>query len=130
MNRDIDELVSLSKQEDTKSIEAEISIRKELAEEELANLRQDREERRKYAKSTFYFLCVFTGIVLGIVILSGFSCFNLSGFSCFNLSGFIYFNLSGFNLSDSVLITLITTSFSSVVGIFVLVMKYLFSNKK
>ena len=114
MNRDIDELVSLSKQEDTKSIEAEISIRKELAEEELANLRQDREERRKYAKSTFYFLCVFTGIVLGIVILSG----------------FIYFNLSGFNLSDSVLITLITTSFSSVVGIFVLVMKYLFSNKK
>ena len=122
MNRDIDELVSLSKQEDTKSIEAEISIRKELAEEELANLRQDREERRKYAKSTFYFLCVFTGIVLGIVILSGFSCFNLSGFSCFNLSGF--------NLSDSVLITLITTSFSSVVGIFVLVMKYLFSNKK
>ena len=122
MNRDIDELVSLSKQEDTKSIEAEISIRKELAEEELANLRQDREERRKYAKSTFYFLCVFTGIVLGIVILSG--------FSCFNLSGFIYFNLSGFNLSDSVLITLITTSFSSVVGIFVLVMKYLFSNKK
>ena len=130
MNRDIDELVSLSKQEDTKSIEAEISIRKELAEEELANLRQDREERRKYAKSTFYFLCVFTGIVLGIVILLGFSCFNLSGFSCFNLSGFIYFNLSGFNLSDSVLITLITTSFSSVVGIFVLVMKYLFSNKK
>ena len=122
MNRDIDELVSLSKQEDTKSIEAEISIRKELAEEELANLRQDREERRKYAKSPFYFLCVFTGIVLGIVILSG--------FSCFNLSGFIYFNLSGFNLSDSVLITLITTSFSSVVGIFVLVMKYLFSNKK
>lgn len=70
-----------------------------------ASLKQDISQRKVYAGKTFWFLCIFTAMVFVVLILSGFSIFNLS---------------------DSVSIALITSSFASVISIFVLVMRYLF----
>lgn len=69
---------------------------------------QDRSERKRYAFRTFLFLCVFTGVILSVVIADGFS------------------KIIPFSLSDNVLMILIGTSFASVISIFAFVMKYLF----
>ncbi len=94
----------LSSDTDTKEID-EGSV---LTSEEVKDRSQNRDERKKYAFRTFVFLCVFTGLVLFIIIAAGFS------------------QLIGFNLNDPVLIALITSSLATVVGIFILVMRYLF----
>ncbi len=86
----------------------ELSEKQTLISEYIKDWTQDREERKKYALWTFVFLCVFTGIILSIILLSGFR-------QCTN-----------FIVSEWVLVTLITTSFGTVVSIFVFVMKYLF----
>ncbi|MTD67697.1 hypothetical protein [Flavobacterium sp. LC2016-13] len=91
-------------EERVRNIEEESS----LTLEDIKDRIQDREERKKYAKRTFSFLVVFTFTVLGIVIAVG-----LDNWICFHLS-------------DTVLITLITTSLASIVGIFAIVMRYLF----
>ena len=79
-----------------------------LTRENIADRQQDRLERKKYAARVFNFLVLFTFTVLLIVVLNG-----LSNWICFYLS-------------DSVLITLITTSLATIVGIFLIVMRYLF----
>lgn len=66
---------------------------------------QDISERKIYACRTFWFLCAFTAMAFVVLILSG---------------------LSVLQLSNSVLIALITSSFASVVSIFIVVMRYLF----
>ncbi|MFP9115865.1 hypothetical protein ACLI1A_18135 [Flavobacterium sp. RHBU_3] len=76
--------------------------------EEIADRQQDRKERKKYALLVFVFLVFFTLIILGIIAFQGFN-----NFTCFYLS-------------DTVLVTLITTSLATVVGIFLIVMRYLF----
>ncbi|TCI84791.1 hypothetical protein [Tenacibaculum sp. M341] len=79
-----------------------------LSRQEVSDRIQDREERKKYAYRTFIFLSVFTSFVLLIIIGAGFS------------------KAINFELNDSVLIALITSSLASIVGIFILVMRYLF----
>ena len=79
-----------------------------LTQQEVYDRVQDRYERKKYAFRTFIFLCAFTSLVLLIIIAAGFS------------------KLSHFELSEAVLIALITSSLATVVGIFILVMRYLF----
>ncbi len=91
-------------EESVQNIERESS----LTLEEIKDRIQDREERKKYATRTFKFLVAFTFTVLGIVIAVG-----LDNWICFYLS-------------DTVVITLITTSLASIVGIFAIVMRYLF----
>ncbi|CAM1362106.1 hypothetical protein [Tenacibaculum xiamenense] len=86
----------------------EIDKSSSLTYQEILDRNQDREERKKYAFRTFIFLCGFTGLVLSIIIAAGFS------------------KLIGFELHDSVLIALITSSLATIVGIFILVMRYLF----
>ncbi len=85
------------------------SSHKNLQNEILKNSKQDRKERKRYALFTFVFLCIFTTIILGIIIAIGLSKF------------------THFKLTENVLITLITTSLSTIVGIFIFVMRYLFS---
>ncbi len=99
--------------EEGSSIADKIENETSFKNEKLKGLQQDREERKKYAARTFIFLCCFTASIILIIILSG-------------LTEWIKFKIS-----DTVLITLITTSFTTVVSIFVFVMKYLFekSNK-
>ncbi|PQJ21800.1 hypothetical protein [Tenacibaculum sp. SG-28] len=105
-NTKLDELLKDSK---NLSFDAKI-IDKEtvLTEQEIYDRVQDRYERKKYAFRTFIYLCAFTSIILLIIVGNGFS------------------GVLNFKLSDSVLIALITTSLATVVGIFILVMRYLF----
>jgi hypothetical protein len=82
-------------------------------EEHLKQLAQDREERKKYADYSFKLVCVWLGSMLVLVALQGFGAF--LGWS--------------FELSDSVLITLVSSTTGSIVAIFVFVAKYLFPQK-
>lgn len=83
----------------------EVDARNRLLDEEIKDRQQDRGERLRFARWTFYFLVGFVVVcllfVLGSMLTRG--------------------------LSDAVLITLITTSLATVVGVFTLVMKYLFN---
>jgi len=86
----------------------EIDLDVNLTQQEISDRIQDREERKKYAYRTFIFLSCFTAIILLIIIGAGFS------------------QAINFNLDNTVLIALITSSLASIVGIFILVMRYLF----
>ena len=106
MRNKLDELLEESKNlsVDTKRVDKDTA----LTQQEVYDRVQDRYERKKYAFRTFLFLCGFTSVVLLIIIASGFS------------------KLINFSLNDSVLIALITSSLATIVGIFILVMRYLF----
>ena len=107
MHNKLDELLKESKSSpfvDTKKIDKDTA----LTEQEVYDRVQDRYERKKYASRTFVFLCGFTSIILLIIIASGFS------------------KITNFSLNDTVLIAIITSSLATVVGIFILVMRYLF----
>lgn len=112
----LNDFVELSrKQLHTQELEEQTqTIEKELKEEKLKGRIQDREERKRYAKSTFSFLKRYTNLMILIIFLSG-------------ANGSLWcLDLSKFYLSDTVLVTLISTSLASIVGIFAFVMKYLF----
>ncbi len=74
--------------------------------EKIAGSQQDRDERKKYAKLTFWLVVSYLFIVFVILFFTG-------------------FNL--IQISDTVLIALVVTSFAQVVGLFAFVMRYLFS---
>lgn len=79
--------------------------------EDLNDKRQDRELRKSYAQKIFISVCVFVSIVLLIVVLN-------------------YFVFHRYTpISDGVLITLLTTTTADVLGLFVIVTRYLFPNK-
>lgn len=75
------------------------------ANEELEGLKQDREQRKAFAGWLFLFTCVYVVSVLTIVILSG-------------------RNLLA--ISDSVQITMLSSTLAEVIGVFAFVAKYLF----
>lgn len=77
--------------------------------EELENRKQDRAQRKRYANYIFGFLCIYMLLVFCILIMSGFCDIK-------------------FELSDSVIIALITTTTANIIGIFVFVVKYLFKS--
>jgi len=76
-------------------------------------LRQNRQERKKYAHHIFTLTCVWTFVIFLIVMASSLKCIN----------GIEYFS---FEISDKVLITLITSTTINFFGFFLLVVKYLF----
>jgi len=81
-----------------------------LKEEEVYDRQQNRMQRKEYADNIFAFLCVYMLFVFLILI------------GCGN-----YY--AHFELSDTVLITLITTTTANVIGIFIFVVKYLFNTR-
>jgi uncharacterized membrane protein len=93
--------------------ESEISrqdiIDAEFKQEQLESNKQDRTERKKYAIYIFCFLCAFLGITLAIVIFTA---------------------IELFCLSDTILITLLTTTSADIIGVFIIVVKYLFKPNK
>lgn len=72
------------------------------------NQTQDREQRKKYTKYTFILCVTYIFLVFLIVFLSGFQLMDVS---------------------NSVLIVLLSSSFAQIIGLFVFVMKYLFNIK-
>ncbi|MFY7670578.1 hypothetical protein ACOSP6_05775 [Tenacibaculum sp. MEBiC06402] len=105
-NSDLDDLIRDSKKSGIDANEIDMNI--DLTQQEISDRIQDREERKKYAYRTFIFLSSFTSIILLIIIGAGFS------------------EAIKFKLDNTVLISLITSSLASIVGIFILVMRYLF----
>ena len=73
--------------------------------EELASKRQDREQRRDFALYIFIMMCTYLFVVLIVVILKG----------CTLLQ-----------ISDIVMNVLLSTTTANVIGIFIIVAKYLF----
>jgi len=82
----------------------EIKTKKEFA----TLLKQNREERKKYAQHIFFFTCLWSTVIFGVILLSGWK------------------KHTDFDLSDKVLITLITSTTINFFGFFLLVVKYLF----
>ena len=81
-----------------------------LQKEKLKSQGQDRKQRKKFSFMIFYFLCAYLVTVFLILFLSGLG------------------RLS-FELADGVLITLLSTTTVNMIGIFILVVKYLFPIK-
>ena len=79
----------------------------DIKKETLESNRQDRRERKNYADKVFKLVLGFLSVSMLVVIASGIKTLCL-------------------NLSDSVLIALLTTTCANVVGIFLIVVKYLF----
>lgn len=77
----------------------------EKIDQEIEDRKQDRDQRKKFSKYIFIFMCFYMFISLVIVFFCGFSLMTLS---------------------DAVLITLLTTTLANVIGVFNFVAKYLF----
>ena len=71
-----------------------------------AILEQNKEERKKYAKHIFILTCIWAALIFVVIFFVGFSLINLS---------------------DKVLITLISSTTINFFGFFLLVVKYLFN---
>ena len=98
-----DEIELIRKREEVKTM----TVANEIRNEELENRRQDRAQRKVYADNLFTFLCFYMILVFFILYKSG---------SLYN----------SFELSDSVIIALITTTTANIIGIFAFVVRYLF----
>ena len=95
-----------------------IELNKQLEEynrfkEETESIKQDREERKVYAGKTFNLLCVYM-VCVGILLL---------------MSGFAESEKAKFHLSDPVLIAILGTTTTNVLGIFYFVANYLFPKR-
>jgi uncharacterized membrane protein len=82
----------------------ELDLRKEFLKGNI----QDREERKNFANKIFKLLTVFLATIVLVVICAGFS------------------KRIGFELSDTILIALLTTTTANIIGIFLFVVKYIF----
>lgn len=78
------------------------------ANEEIEGLKQDREQRKSFSTWIFIFTCVYMAVTIAIVCLCAFSVMRLS---------------------DTILVTLLTTTLTEVLGMFTFVAKYLFHHK-
>jgi hypothetical protein len=78
-------------------------------------LKQNRKERKKYARLIFRLTCIWTLVIFVIIIANGLT----------SIANHKYFE---FHLSDSLLITLITSTTLNFFGFFLLVVKYLFNS--
>jgi hypothetical protein len=87
-----------------------------LLEKEIENLTQNMSERKSYARRIFVFTLVW-GFLIFLVI-----------FSCATKKFIVWFNV-GFELSDKVIITLITSTTINFFVFFLLVVKYLFNTE-
>jgi hypothetical protein len=98
---------------------------------QIAHLRgviQDINERKKYAARIFQLVATFLFTVVIIVWLHGVEKFYLlNPFYGVFIKGPDHFEFT-FHLSDTVIVTLLTTTTANVVAFFILVTKYLFPN--
>jgi hypothetical protein len=103
-NPTINEPVKLSEEDIERETRlVELNIKKE----HLESNRQDRIERKNYAVKVYWLIVAFLSVSMLVMIASG-------------------IHSLCFSLSDNVLIILLTTSCASVIGVFLVVMRYLF----
>lgn len=94
-----------------------------IAEEKLQISKDNRTLRKEYANKVFYFICSWSIALFIILLFDGFGEIN---FNIFHSLLKLQFN---FHLSDNVIITLLATSFIEVLGLFYIVMSYLFAKE-
>jgi hypothetical protein len=93
---------------------------------EIAGIKQDIEERKSYASKTFRLICYWLAGVFALLLFQGFLGENPS-YNIKLASGFEW--KIKFNLGDNVLMAVVGGTTVSVIGIFVYVVKYLFSKR-
>lgn len=81
-------------------------IDNELLKEQLAGKRQDREERKKFGTQVFWLIVGYLTAIFVLLVLAGFGCMSMS---------------------DNVQLALLGTFSANVLGLFWMVMNYLFS---
>jgi hypothetical protein len=101
---------SIPNEPDPKTSAEAAYLDKEHKKAALLNIKQDIELRRDYARDVFKLIVFWLAFVGLIVLLQG-------------------FKLLGYILADSVMIALITTTTASVIGILLIVVRYLFPNR-
>lgn len=105
--RKISEELSKFQNNDIEKQEKEIGLKlKELKNQDLTNLIM---MKNSYANKIFRFICIWSFIVITILICQGFKIFN-------------------FNLNDVIITTLIGASFIQVIGLMYIVLNHIFSN--
>ena len=82
---------------------------------ELAGLRQDTAERKRYASRFYYLSCAWIVIITLILLLQGFGSF--------------WFGKCPFKLSEAVVLAVIGSTTANVLGILFVVANYLFPKK-
>lgn len=80
-------------------------------EQNLEHNQDEHTQRIEFAKKIYLLSCIWLVLVIGVVIASGVTCLP-------------------FKLDNSVLITLLTTTTATVLGLFISVLNYLFSRRK
>lgn len=88
-----------------------LTVANNLRREELEGRKQDREQRKEFAVKIYHFLCFYLSSVLLLILLSGTS-------------------IIRFELTEGIIITLLSTTTANIIGIFILVVKYLFATRK
>ena len=96
-------------QPDPKTIQEEETYEKEKALLEIRSLRLDLKQRKKYANKIFSLIVIWLACILVITLLQGF--------------GFMF-------LSDNVLVALLGGTTINVLGLFIIVAKYIFYRPK
>jgi len=95
---------------DPKTIAEAAQLEHDRKRTEISGVQQDIAERKKYAARCFWLVTIWLALIGLIVFLQG-------------------FRICGFSLPNSVLITLIGSTTGSVVGIFLIVTRYLFPRR-
>lgn len=114
-------------QKETDSYERLGNAKADAAEEYVKVLKQDREERGKYADKLFNLICTWLIVISLLIIGSGYK--NDLDTTITNSSGKIIRETTTpprFELSDKVLLALIGGTTASILGLFVIVANYLF----
>ena len=99
-----------SVQPDQQSQEEEQKLEAERKRAEIRGTNQDTDERKKYAHRTFCLVCSWLAAIAGVLLLAG-------------------FRIGGFSLGNDVLMALIGGTTTGVVGIFLIVARYLFPRR-
>lgn len=102
---DLEALFNSSSTTEASSILTKEDVELELQKEELESRRQDRRQRGRFSIWIFGFMGVYMVFILAVLVLAG--------------AGVL-------SLSDTVLVSLLTTTTADVIGIFIIVAKYLF----
>ena len=88
--------------------------------QEIEHRQDEHEQRIDFAYKIYWLSCIWLAVVIAVVVIAGLGCVPFaSNNQCIP-----------FNISDSVLITLLTTTTATVLGLFISVLNYLFYKKK
>lgn len=102
------EVEAASSKPDALSRRERLDLEYERGVAQLENYKEEIKQRRKYARRIFILTCLWVTAIYGLILLQGFA-------------------YKGFHVSDSVLLAAIGTTTANIIGVFLIVAKYLFT---